>query len=99
MNPLLHNHLRLINESLDTLAQAVHEAKEQALDLDTQRAQLRRDNWRHKKDLAALKQVQEDYDTLSATNQRLSATQDDLLARLRVVLTAIKGLSSELRAP
>jgi cell shape-determining protein MreC len=99
LNPLLHNHLRLINESLDSLSEAVREAREQALDHDAERTQLRRENWRCKKDLAVLKQVQEDYDALSATNQRLSATQDDLLGRLRVVLNAIKGLSAELRAP
>jgi prefoldin subunit 5 len=59
--------------------------------------QLIQEQWRLRKELAALQRIGEQYDTLAETHDRLATRETDVREALQALLKDVKALAGELR--
>lgn len=101
----MKEHTELIQEELEAIQACIEELesllKRAHSHLAKQQEEWelgRQEQWRLKKELAALKRLNEEYDAIEAENQMLKTRQEALRETLKSVLAATKALSAEFRA-
>lgn len=70
---------------------------EQTTELDEQKKQMRQEQWRYRKDSAALQHARDEAETLAAQFEDLRSERGQIQADLRQILQKVKAVSAELR--
>lgn len=97
MNPLVKKQTDQILELLRRLREAYDERADESCKAAAARNKLKQENWRQRRDLAALQHMAEDYHDLQKDHDSLQDRQDRLRQHLRDLLAFVKALSAGLR--
>lgn len=98
MNALIKSQLDQIESRIKELGETLRALREDAQHQADEKERMLKDQWGHRKRLAALEHAVEDYDRVAEENAQLQDIHNQLRAQLTAVLNKTKALSSELRS-
>ena len=95
MNPMVAQHLKQVKEGVEDLCALLAETSEQIAHQTEAREELRKQHWTQAKEIAILKEGQDELAGLRRENDRLHGQTKEIAERLRRILRCTRALSEE----